>query len=81
MYETKLNLNSWAKDDSDLSEADAHLVIAMAHFSTQDDNKDDTTWLEGFVNFFRGGDPILAAYMEQRNVEFRDHSQHDPSSY
>ena len=70
-------MNTWVKEDVDGANLEAHLVTAMAHFSTQDDNKDDTTWLEGFVNCFRGGGPILAAYMEQRNVEFPDHSQRD----
>ena len=74
MYE--LNMHNWV-EDVEPAKGEAYLVTAIAHFSTQDDNKDDTTWLEGFVNIFRGGAPILAAYMEQRNVEFRDHSQHD----
>ena len=48
------------------------LSPAMAHFSTYEDNKDNSTRLEGFVNFSREGSPILAAYMEQVGVEFPD---------
>jgi hypothetical protein len=77
MTETNVKLNTWATDGEAKSADAAYLVYARAHFSTYDDNKDNTTRLEGFVNFFRGGPPILAAYMEQFNVEFPDPSQHD----
>jgi hypothetical protein len=77
MGEKNVTLKTFAPDDDAKSDVAAYLVYARAHFSTYDDNKDNTTRLEGFVNFFRGGPPILAAYMEQFNVEFPDPSQHD----
>ncbi|MEK6282985.1 MAG: hypothetical protein AABN95_21720 [Acidobacteriota bacterium] len=76
------NLTTWntetesiAKDE--VKDAAIFLVSARAHFSTVGDDKKQATRLEGFINFYRGGPPILAAYMDQTGVEFPDPSHHD----
>jgi hypothetical protein len=53
------------------------LIAAYAHFCTYDDDKRPNTWLEGFVNFSRGGRTRLAAYMEQEGVHFPERSFRD----
>lgn len=83
MSQANVNLNSWKTEglhDAEPEKDDAaavYLVSSIAHYSTYDKNKNNTTRLEGFINFFRGGPPILAAYMEQFDVEFPEGSHHD----